>query len=774
MLLLPGLAESAEAPSGDPHWFRLGNVVGAVWEEGKGQLHIVGDRDAKAAGFSAQDLAVALEWGSGRADNPGYVSIDPKPADPKGPFMDVVVNDEALNTSFGWTMFEADRVMKSMALGADSLTRAMVDIPVPGFKTITKISDSRSDASTDIWSRFWFRPGPHQEQADRHAFRISNATVRIDTEVLLRKGNALVSSGGKRDPVADEFANFFNSNYDKLAREEPVLQRLQQLFRLLLVAEWVRSQRFPIDSAYLRHAAEPQFPMPMETPSIGVESISTHGAAVRHAQVFGGVSFAGLELAVARANLERFATDALDAARKPHSVATAQTGAGVAVASIPPDATRRPRYTKHLLAKIPLLEGRFLELWGRPPVGGELSEYDAEDTVLAQPELFGVNPNPVTFERGVLGPSGSSRRTEKRGVQGQEPFPLRAYQLFDVEGQLCGNFTKHRLDQQMARFVVEPLDASDPWVLLPDGESLVWAQQSPEHLLHFEPRSGLLLAEQFGRQLVIYQRNRHQTLERITLADQSGKEQPLFQGTLGNNGRRLLSLRPVSGGTSIELTHASKRLWPASERKQQLKVRSPYQKPGEWRTLSIDMDTGTLEGTGTDARLAEYLGIQGHRIARALLQARDTPTVLGLGARTLVISGKTRELWLLDTSVENRTRLVSLFRRATDTAPEDALEAEDGFTAFIFKSAKEYQVELTAGDGRHVSLSGAEAQAFVRSRRNATRPTPGPADDLIQHGLPEKQNREQREKLYQLMLPRASFDPLDSRVHAARHARLAG
>jgi hypothetical protein len=749
------LQQSAQAAPGsdtEPHWYRLGNIVGAVWEQSTGQLHIVGDGSPQAAGFSSQDVAIALEWGTGRADNPGYVSIDPNSQDPSAPFMNVVVNDGALNTSFGWTMFEADRVMKSMAVGADSLTRAMLKVPVRGFKNMIEIGDAHATAAQDVWSRFWFRPGAHRELVDEHALKIVSATVKIDTEVMVRRGNALVSSGGARDVKADEFATFFNTHYEQLAQEEPVLQRLQQLYRLLLIAEWVRGQRLPVDYAYLRNAAAAEYPMPVETPGIGVESTTVVGSTTRYARVFGGVSFAGLELAPTRTKLDEFAARTLAQAKEPSGTSQVNPRRDATVASFPHHPVHQTRFAKRLVTRLALANGRYLELWGRTPNAGELSTYEAGDTVLAQPVLLGVNPNPVEFARGVLGPSGSSRRTEKRGVQGHPAFPVRTYQMFDEEGRQLGVFSQHRLDQRRGEFVVESDAASTTMTLVPDGDALVWVEQSPDHLLHFEPMSGLLVAEQVGQQLIVYQRNRYGVIERILLVESDKKKQVVFEGVLGNNGRRLLALRPT-GGADVLLVGGGKLNHSGAKAPRSLKVQLPYQRSGEWRTLSVDVAEGKLTGTADDARLADYLGLQAHRIAAALLEPRDTPTVLGFGARTLVIEGKAGQAFLLDTSVENPTRLLALYQRAIGNVPADiALDAE-GYTAIVFGSHQASEVQLVAADGRHGVLSGEVAQNYIQRLRGPGRPVIGARRDIIEQGLPDDVKREE-EQIYQHLAPR--------------------
>jgi hypothetical protein len=330
---------------------------------------------------------------------------------------------------------------------------------------------------------------------------------------------------------------------------------------------------------------------------------------------------------------------------------------------------------------------------------------------------------------------------------------VRTYQMFDEEGRQLGVFSQHRLDQRRGEFVVESDAASKTMTLMPDGDALVWAEQGPDHLAHFEPMSGMLVAEQVGQQLIVYQRNRHGVIERIMLVEPDKKKQVVFEGVLGNNGRRLLALRPTGHGSDVLLAGDGKLNHPGAKATRSLKVRLPYQRSGEWRTLSVDVAQGNLTGTGDDARLADYLGLQGHRIAAALLEPRDTPTLLGFGARTLVIDGSAGQAFLLDTSVENPTRLLALYQRAIGNVPADIALDADGYTAVVFGSQQASQVQLAAADGRHGVLSGEAAYNYIQRLRRPGRPVLGPRRDIIEQGLPDDVKREE-EQIYQHLAPR--------------------
>ncbi|MFA5875959.1 MAG: hypothetical protein WC901_04700, partial [Candidatus Margulisiibacteriota bacterium] len=151
---LGGISLDATArPSGE---YYFGNITGAVWDDEKKALVLLGDQTNSVSGINPEDLAVALKavyWG----EDPEF-SLDPAdPQNPSGPNLKAVYYGPIENTSFGQAMFDADWRMKEYGIGVrlkpDGKEQEIVS-KVPGYKDIFELKFAL-EAPGESYTRFW-------------------------------------------------------------------------------------------------------------------------------------------------------------------------------------------------------------------------------------------------------------------------------------------------------------------------------------------------------------------------------------------------------------------------------------------------------------------------------------------------------------------------------------------------------------------------------------------------------------------------------------------
>ncbi|RKX30936.1 MAG: hypothetical protein DRP22_04465, partial [Verrucomicrobia bacterium] len=203
-------------------------------------------------------------------------------------------------TRLGWVMYEADRVMKCLAVGVDNLTGEIYDsttVPVPGYSNVLERCLG-TDAVGNV--RFWFVPNEMtlkkyvDPQTGEAAVIFDRASVSLKTESFMR--------GLPQSPVARAFADHFNEHYDDFAALEwPVLdpddptgqtiihvrifERLREAMQAVALARFFRDNGIPLDMWWLNSWRPPQAYSPRTVPSAYNEA--TNGT--QWVLIYGGV-----------------------------------------------------------------------------------------------------------------------------------------------------------------------------------------------------------------------------------------------------------------------------------------------------------------------------------------------------------------------------------------------------------------------------------------------------------------------------------------------------
>ncbi len=259
----------------------LQDITGATFDEATGQIVLLGKNNVALPPLDMNHVAVATQSVYGGQD-PG-VSIDPPIVNNQ---MSVRYEGQTRNTRFGDVMFEADRVLKTLALGKDNLTGQTVSSAVPGYKNMLR---RRLDAGCIIQppsTRMWFQPKEVRLVPSTDGKSMVFDAVSMELLYESKVGNQVVS-----DPQAAAFASHFTQNYAAFANEWPILKKLEQLGKIVAIIKWIKDNRIPIDLSFLDNFPIEFFSTATSTPTVTVQGSTQIGPLTCTLNLQGGVSF---------------------------------------------------------------------------------------------------------------------------------------------------------------------------------------------------------------------------------------------------------------------------------------------------------------------------------------------------------------------------------------------------------------------------------------------------------------------------------------------------
>ncbi|RLT14467.1 MAG: DUF1598 domain-containing protein [Planctomycetota bacterium] len=142
----------------------------------------------------------------------------------------------------------ADSHMARVILAADYRMKLygmnLAKPPVAGLPSYMEMIQNRSNASTQIQSRWWmacdYDAITHSK--DRLAWKISGQRIKTMTETEAFDQQGQRKQTGKADPVAKKWADNFTKKIGELAVKDPVFGELRNVMDLCLVAALIESQ----------------------------------------------------------------------------------------------------------------------------------------------------------------------------------------------------------------------------------------------------------------------------------------------------------------------------------------------------------------------------------------------------------------------------------------------------------------------------------------------------------------------------------------------------
>ncbi len=238
------------------------DIVGVAFDPTTGQLILFGPENRYLPPVDLDDLAVAIRSiysiGTPYPQDPG-VSIDPSPIPGQ---LQVRYEGATSNTSFGQVMFEADRLLKCLALGKDNITGLPISANVPGYNSvINRMASEHFTGQANI--RMWFVPEQIVlvEAEDHKGMVFSDARMKVLTETQF--------NGSSIDqPASREFVQHFNTHFDEFAKQFPIFERLKTLGKITAIVKWVRENNIPFDVSFFMDYQPKKIETAQYTPSI--------------------------------------------------------------------------------------------------------------------------------------------------------------------------------------------------------------------------------------------------------------------------------------------------------------------------------------------------------------------------------------------------------------------------------------------------------------------------------------------------------------------------
>jgi hypothetical protein len=370
---------------------------------------------------------------------------------------------------------------------------------------------------------------------------IRDASVGVRTEKMVLQGGKLVRMEGVSDPDADRFAAFFTSHYAAFADEFPVFRRLENSLRLLMVSEWIRRERIPLNLDWVYAAAESPYRLPRATPALHVAATTRTQAGnritTRTIRLFGGADLDVEPTCVPEGErLRGFQREAEShVPSEPGGTGRYQAGAdevtGVAFSaggSSPVPVTE--------LAHVDLANGAALRLASRPSgVAGGRCQLPGNAEV-ALPRLCSFFPK------------ARAGTVETFGVRGREDtlVQVRHYQMYAPDGRLVGRFEHHEIDQQRGEVVLRASGQGGDWRLYPKPDGIVYVAGPDGIVWIFDAASGAVIGQQIDRELLRYTYTSAGELSEIRCGDRWIRTIP------GCNGTAILGYE-TSDGDRVEL-----------------------------------------------------------------------------------------------------------------------------------------------------------------------------------------------------------------------------
>ncbi len=245
------------------------DIEGAALDQNSGQIILFGKENHYLPKVNMDDLAVAVKsiYGIGldRPQDPG-ISIDQlekqskKTKKAKEAKMKVRYEGATENTSFGHAMFEADRLLKCLALGKDNITQNPLTANVAGFISLFDRME-KNDVDT-LRARLWFVPEQITliEGEDRKGFVFSEVKMQVLTEAQKCKDPNDISQ-------CIDFAKHFTDHYDEFAKQFPIFEKLKDLGKITAIIKWLKDNNIFFDTSYFVNYKPKFYKTPEFTPA---------------------------------------------------------------------------------------------------------------------------------------------------------------------------------------------------------------------------------------------------------------------------------------------------------------------------------------------------------------------------------------------------------------------------------------------------------------------------------------------------------------------------
>jgi hypothetical protein len=290
---LAGTAEATLQATGVPS---ISNIIGATYDEARGEVIVFGVADPDLPGMDFSyirgNLVICLRafYDSSGPEIPG-VSIEGT-EDP----LDVIYFGTVTDTHFGQVSFESDRLLKIYTMGVDNLTGVSVTSNVTGYMSYPHRMQQLTETVADpIAVRYFFTPTLLVEPiATPHSIVFSQTQKFVDWAYT----SAATSTATTE--AAQGFVDNFNQYYWNYAAErratngDTTLYEMIQLAKLAAIAQWAYDQGLELKLPGVNDPWLSRYPVAFaatvtQTPGITVTWIQTVSGSPYEFGLQGGV-----------------------------------------------------------------------------------------------------------------------------------------------------------------------------------------------------------------------------------------------------------------------------------------------------------------------------------------------------------------------------------------------------------------------------------------------------------------------------------------------------
>lgn len=255
----------------------LNDISGATYDAATGQVILIGRKDATLPSMDPDDMAVAIR-AIYLGENSGVTMV---PVDPT--MHDITQRVEYFghteNTHFGQVMFEADRYLKGLAGGQDTLTGQPLSPNVPDFTSEVDLMIALKVREVP-WHRNWFVPGEVvlTRSTDGQSMIFDRATIRLESRFIEFDANGNPRDIRGSSPVTDRFTRFVTDHYAELAAGKPELAELMRLAKIVGIVKWLRDNEIPVDLDWMNTYRIKEVETPATTPGLLAQRSAPDGS----------------------------------------------------------------------------------------------------------------------------------------------------------------------------------------------------------------------------------------------------------------------------------------------------------------------------------------------------------------------------------------------------------------------------------------------------------------------------------------------------------------
>ncbi|NQT37076.1 MAG: DUF1598 domain-containing protein [Planctomycetes bacterium] len=158
---------------------------------------------------------------------------------------DITVSGVPATTNFARVLVAADYRMKRLGMNFELA-------PVAGMPSFLHMMKTSRTGMQNMLPRWWMEPNyqPLLRDADGLAWEIRGAAVRTVTEEDFLTANGNTQHTGRKNPVAQKWADNMTDKFDELARAEPVFGQLRNCMDLAIVSALIVRQNLTGKAGY--------------------------------------------------------------------------------------------------------------------------------------------------------------------------------------------------------------------------------------------------------------------------------------------------------------------------------------------------------------------------------------------------------------------------------------------------------------------------------------------------------------------------------------------